>query len=92
MKAHVITTGGAILEVAPANNHDFSLDELQKIVGGYIDIINLTESQIMVLNDEGKLNGLPINEEATKLFRTAYKGTNDYIVGDVLVCDTKMVE
>lgn len=91
MKAMVITTGGAIKEVAPANNHDFSLEELQKFVGGYIEIISLSESQIMVLNEEGKLNNLPYNEEATKLFQKAYK-TNDFIVGDVLVCDSEMVQ
>ena len=92
MKAMAITTGGAILEVAPANNRDFSLEELQEIVGGCIDVISLTSGQIMVINDEGKLNGLSYNDEATRLFRAAYKSTIDYIVGDVLVCDTNMVE
>lgn len=90
-KAKLYKADGTILEVVPANGTDFQLEELQKIIGGYIEIISLSESQIMVLNEEGKLNNLLYNEEATKLFQKAYK-TNDFIVGDVLVCDSEMVQ
>ena len=90
MKAEWYKADGTILEVVPANSHDFVLDELQGFVGGYIEIIQLNESQIMVLNEEGKLKRLPMNENATLL--ALHAGFYDTIVGDVLVCDTEMVQ
>lgn len=41
---------------------DSSLDSMQKIVGGYIQIIfPFSEPIALVCNDEGKLLGLPLN-------------------------------
>lgn len=39
--ATLIKTDGSKLEIQPQNGLDFQLDELQKFVDGYIDIINL---------------------------------------------------
>ena len=38
----------------PQNGLDFQLDELQKFVDGYIDIINLHNGDILVINDNWK--------------------------------------
>ena len=38
-----------------------TLEAKQKFVGGYIEVVNLTDEIDLVLNDEGKLNGLPFN-------------------------------
>ena len=89
-KAKLYKTDGTILEVVPANGTDFQLEELQSYVNGYIDVLDLNDNQIIVLNDEGKLQGLPVNEKATEIFRDTYP-TTDFIVGDVLICDSKMV-
>lgn len=51
------------------------LEELQKIVGGHIEIIGTTvysdidegDGVMMIINEEGKLKGLPKNAEATKI-------------------------
>ena len=80
----------ASLAVEPKNGTDFSLEELQKIVGGYIEVLRLGSEQIMVLNEEGKLYGLGVNDKATVLAVTA--GYADIIVGDVLVCPKEMVK
>lgn len=88
--AYIINTDKTTATVTPANGTDFSLDELNAIVDGYIEIHHLNNNQIMVVNEEGKLNGLPLNTRATRLVREA--GINDYIVGRVLVCDTKQVK
>lgn len=69
----------------------FELEELQEIVKGYIEIIDLDHGKIMVINDEGKLLELPVNKEATKMYRSFYN-TYDFIVGDVLVCEDEEVE
>lgn len=76
--------------VSPNNGTDFQLEELQNIVGGYIEIIRF-EDNIMVLNEEGKLMRLPYNQYATDLFRKYYN-TNDFIVGDVLICKSEEVK
>ena len=94
--AHIYYANGEIKEVTPKNGTDFQLEELQEIVGGYIWVIGLkedAEQRIIVMNDEGKLKGLQMNEKATDLaheFNAIF--TDDYIVGDVLVCNNSMVK
>lgn len=79
-------------EVKPTGKK-FSLDELQKFVGGYIDIIKLPSGRFLYINDEGKLLGLPINEKATKIWKEEYPidkfpfNNDELVVGDVLLMD-----
>ena len=41
---------------------DSGLDALQKVVGGYIEAVYPYEDPVaLIVNDEGKLNGLPLN-------------------------------
>ena len=69
-----------------------TLEEMQKFVGGYIEVVTSadTNSQI-VLDEEGKLKGKPLNKEATELYLgeeqddTSAGWDFDYIVGDVMV-------
>ena len=58
MLSTVITTDGLHRNVEPSNGTDFSLEELKEFVGGYIEIVYLSKSQVMVVNEEGKLIGL----------------------------------
>lgn len=94
--AHIYYANGEIKEVTPKNGTDFQLEELQEIVGGYIWVIGLqedTEQRIIVVNDEGKLKGLQMNEKATELAQGFDAISQiDYIVGDVLVCNDSIVK
>lgn len=83
-----IEPDGTMTAVSPKNGTDFSLEELNEFVGGYIEIVSTTDGRIMVLNEEGKLNGLPVNLAATIL----YGNPNDVIVGDVLVCPPEQIK
>ena len=38
-----------------------SLETFQNIVGGYIEVFPFPDNILMVLNEEGKLNNLPLN-------------------------------
>jgi len=89
--AKIIKTNGEQIEVTPKNGKDFKLEELQEIVGGYIEVVWFPNDKIMVINEEGKLLNLPINETATKIYFDAFS-YNDVIVGDVLICGTNQVE
>lgn len=60
----------------------YELEELQKIVGGYIELVNLPYDGVMVVNEEGLLYNLPYNLKASNY-------ANRPIVGDVLVCKRK---
>lgn len=66
------------------------LDNLQEMVGGYIETLPLTDPLddsldydiILIVNEEGKLRGLPVNNRATMLSR--FCGM-DIIVGDAVI-------
>ena len=74
-------------EVKPKNGTDFTLEELQEFVGGYIEIITLGGGKIMVVNEEGWLLNLPPNWAAT----TRY-GLGSVIAGNALVCNDEEVQ
>ncbi|MFT0323828.1 hypothetical protein ACMSD8_07330 [Bacteroides thetaiotaomicron] len=78
--ATLIKTDGSKLEIQPQNGLGFQLDELQKFVDGYIDIINLHNGDILVINDNGK-DVLDSNETATEI---AHKH-NVFLVGIIFV-------
>lgn len=90
--ARIIKTNGEIIPVDPKNGTDFQLEEMQEIVGGYIQLFYLMndEGEVIVMNEEGKFEGLPVNDKATELAESLlYDG--DFIVGDVLVCTNKQI-
>lgn len=89
--ARLYKTNGEVLNVHPENNHDFSLEELQNYVEGDIQIVHLSDNEVLVVNEEGKLHRLPFNENATKVW-IKYYGKSDYIVGNALVCNSDEIE
>lgn len=99
MKATFYGADGQTREIVPANGTDFSLEELQALVGETIDIQALPGAEeILVLNDNGKLDGLMENLAATAVWRKAFPiaqypvNNDELIVGDVIVCDKSMVK
>lgn len=90
-------------DVSPADGKKFTLKELQGFVGGTIDIQYRPRTKGsgpvmgMVVNDNGKLIGLPKNEAASKIWREWYPiekypmNNDETIVGNVLVCSMNQV-
>ena len=89
--AEIIATNGSRRNVQPANGTNFTPEELQTIVGGYIELVELNEKTTMVVNEEGKLIPLSFNFEASRIFSTHHPASKDFIVGDVLVCKTEQI-
>lgn len=83
--ANILYTTGETEELHPANGKYFSLEELQTVVGGYIETLRVDDEHIMVLNEEGKFLNLSSNLQATLLVMPLLM-PHDYIVGDVIVC------
>lgn len=63
--ALLVKVDGSAERVEPKNRTSFSLEELQGYVGGNIQIITPKAGERMVINEEGKLMGLPINKQIT---------------------------
>ena len=78
-------------DYTPKNGSTFELEEMQKIVGGYIEIIRLNDGRLIIVNEEGLLQGLSVNIEATSILRRDHS-IAQYIVGTAIVCDADMIE
>lgn len=89
--ATIIKTDGYVINIEPKDGKEFSLEEMQTIVSGYIEIVDLHDGNYMVVNEEGKLKGLAINHVATQIYTNAFPGVYDVIVGDVLVCNKHQI-
>ena len=83
--ATFITVEEGVTEVQPENGTDFTLEELQKFVGGYIQVVRLEGSQRMVVNEEGLIIPLLFNKLATEL-------AGQFSVGNVLVIENDQMK
>lgn len=89
MKGRILYVDGREEFIEPKNGTDFTLEELQTIVDGHIEIVQIGDERIMVVNEEGRLLNLPHNYTASRI--TSALGIVN-IVGNVLVCHTSMVK
>lgn len=65
-KARILRTNNTVEEVTPANGRSFTLEELQRIVGGYVEIHLMPDGRtFVVLNEDGLSLNLPFNTLAT---------------------------
>ena len=64
---------------------------VSKFVGGMVEVVSFPNGDLLLLNEEGKLMGLPLNPEATTLWRkhftkeTHINGYDDFVVGPAMV-------
>ena len=74
------------------------LKAAQKFVGGMVQGIEFPNGDYMIMNEEGKLLGLPVNEEATKLWRSTFTkdkylfGYDDWVSGPALLIKHKALK
>ncbi len=85
--ATFIRASGESEILSPPNGVHWRLEELQTLVGDYIEVVGTTDGRYMVLDELGKLKHKPLNREATILY---VHGRRDPIVGDVVIIDTKL--
>lgn len=81
--ATIIKPDGSVEDVLPANGQNFSLEELQKAVGGLIE--QVPGNRGIFCNEEGLMMGLSPNRWASLL-------TGVPLVGNVIICDTGTYE
>lgn len=85
MKALSITTAGTVTHFEITSGE--SLSQMQGAVGGYIEILALTPSLSLVIDEEGKFKSYSENTIGTRLTQHFGVGLmpGDCIVGNVLL-------
>ena len=53
-----------------------TLKEAQDFVGGMVECITWPNGDLLIVNEEGKLTGLPLNPEATLLWKMTFDNDN----------------
>ena len=89
--AVIITIEGDLKPCTPANGSDFTLNEVQEIVGGYIECVNLDDDTIMIVNENGKFEQTPNLVATIIAVKKRAIRDGDYISGNAIVCDTSML-
>jgi len=68
-----------------------TLESAQKFVGGYVEGISFPNGDYLIVNEEGKLRGLDMNIDATKLWRKTFTkdkyafGYDDWVSGPAIL-------
>lgn len=83
--AILIKPNGEQTKVFPSNGR-FTLEELQSLVGGYIEMLPLPNGKEMYINEDGKSLGLQQNDVATGYGILAGIADDDFIVGNAVIC------
>ena len=69
---------------------------MSKFVGGYVEGITFPNGDLLLINEEGKLINLPLNPEATAIWRATFTkdkyvfGHDDFVVGPAILIKAKL--
>jgi len=86
-----VNTQAAEFKLITDKKDEPDLKAAQAFVGGYVEVVSFPNGDLLLLNEEGKLMGLPLNPEATTLWRkhftkeTHINGYDDFVVGPAMV-------
>lgn len=58
-----------------------SLEKVQGLVGGFVQLIELNNGDQLMVNEDGIMQDLPVNDEATEI---AMSQSNAYLMGGIL--------
>ena len=86
-----INTDAAEFKIIENSKDEPDLKAAQEFVGGYVEGITFPNGDYLIINEEGKLMNLPLNPEATTLWKATFDndnfitGRNDFIVGNAIL-------
>ena len=86
-----INTKASEFKIIEDSKDEPSLKEAQEFVGGYVEGITFPNGDYLIINEEGKLMNLPLNPEATTLWKATFDndnyitGRNDFVVGPAIL-------
>ena len=88
----------AKFQIVEDSKHEPDLESAQKFVGGMVEGITFPNGDYLIINEEGKLKNLPVNVEATKLWRSTFTkdkyafGYDDFVVGPAILIKAKALK
>ena len=91
MTKEEINTKASEFKIIEDSKDEPDLKAAQKFVGGYVEGITFPNGDYLIINEEGKLMNLPLNPEATALWRATFTkdkyafGYDDFVVGPAIL-------
>ena len=91
MTKQEINTKASEFKIITDQKDEPDLKAAQKFVGGMVQGIEFPNGDYLIINEEGKLMNLPLNVEATKLWRSTFTkdkyafGYDDFVVGPAIL-------
>ena len=79
------------LKIITDSKDEPTLKSAQEFVGGMVEGVPFPNGDYLIVNEEGKLMGLDLNEKATKLWRDTFDNDNyitgrkDFVVGNAIL-------
>ena len=86
-----INTKASEFKIIEDSKDEPDLKTAQEFVGGYVEGITFPNGDYLIINEEGKLMGLPLNPEATALWKATFDNDNyvtgrkDFVVGPAIL-------
>ena len=75
-----VNTDANEFKIVSDSKDEPTLESAQEFVGGYVEGVTFPNGDYLIVNEEGKLRNLPLNPEATALWRATFDNDN-YITG-----------
>ena len=95
MKTNTKTSEFKIIE---DSKDEPDLKAAQEFVGGWVEGITFPNGDYLIINEEGKIHNLPLNLEATTLWRSTFTedkyayGYDDFVVGPAILIKKKALK
>ena len=90
MKAKINTTASEF-KIIENKKDEPNYKKVSEFVGGMVECLTFPNGDLLLINEEGKLIGLPLNPEATALWRATFDNDNfvtgrkDFVVGPAIL-------
>ncbi len=86
-----VNTATAEFKIITDKKDEPDYKAVSKFVGGMVEVVSMTNGDLLLLNEEGKLMGLPVNDKASKLWKDTFDNDNyitgrkDFVVGPAIL-------
>ena len=86
-----INTDASEFKIIENKKDEPQYKEVSKFVGGMVECVQFPNGDLLLLNEEGKLMQLPLNPEATALWRATFTkdkylfGHDDWVSGPAIL-------
>ena len=86
-----VNTATAEFKIITDKKNEPQYKAVSDFVGGMVECVSMPNGDLLLLNEEGKLMGLPVNDKASKLWKDTFDNDNyitgrkDYVVGPAIL-------